>query len=375
MAYTRVCVITSVHHAFDIRIFHKECQALAQAGYDVTLIAQHDRNEVVNGIKIIPLPRLRNRIERMTKTAFLAYLKAIEVDADIYHYHDPELLAIGCLLKLGGKKIIYDMHENLPKQILNKNWVNPKLRRILSLLVRSAERFLLIGTTVIFAEHSYQKDYPWINNYEILLNMPLAGQLLSFKYSAPEKPNATIGYIGGVSTERGSFTTIEALKIIKDSGINPRFECVGPIIENHKNDLMKKCEEYNLHQVVFHGELMPPEGWRVIAKCNVGLALLHPIPNYYESYPTKIFEYMAMGIPVVASSFPLYRQVIESNHCGLCVDPLDPKAIAGAVSWILEHPTESEAMGRCGRKAVEQIYNWNVESKKLISLYDKLSVG
>lgn len=368
----KLCILTTVHPPFDVRIFHKEAKSLVKAGYDVTLIAQHEREETIDGVKIINLQKLSNRIARMTYTTWSAYKKARASNADLYHFHDPELMPMGVLLKLSGKKIIYDMHENLPKQIKNKHWINPKLRQLLSFLVYGMERILLRGTPVIFAEHSYCKDYPWVKNFETILNLPLANQLLGLGNSSILVDDFSIGYMGGVSNARGSLTTIEALKILQDGGMAPRFECVGPMSDTHSNAILKKCDEYNLNNVTLHGYLPAAKGWQVVGKCCVGLALLHPIPNYYESYPTKIFEYMAMGLPVIASNFPLYRSIIEENNCGMCVNPLDPKAIAAAIEWLIKHPSEAKMMGQRGRKAVEQIYNWDVESAKLVNFYKKL---
>lgn len=370
----KVCILTSVHPPFDVRIFHKESTALVKEGYDVTLIAQHDKEEVFDGVKILNLQKPENRFERMTKTVWSAYRKALKIDADIYHLQDPELIPLGFLMKLHGKKIIYDMHENLPRQIENKQWINRHLRHLLSIAVKGTERMLMHGMPVIFAEYSYRKDYPWVKIFETILNMPLSNRLRDLKCDTSARNDFAIGYMGVVSNARGSLTTTEALKILKDIGITPRFECVGPIDESHKQVLLKMCEEYNLPNVTFHGYLPAEKGWPVIGRCSVGLALLHPIPNYYESYPTKIFEYMAMGIPVIASNFPLYRSIIEENNCGICVDPLDPKAIAAAVQWIMQHPSEARRMGQKGRNAVEQIYNWDVEAVKLISFYKKLLV-
>lgn len=368
----KICILTSVHIPFDVRIFFKEAKSLANAGYDVTLIAQHDNDEVVDGIKIISLRLPRNRIERMTKTAWSVFWKALKVDADIYHLHDPELMPIGLILKSLGKKIIYDMHENLPKQIKNKHWINPRLRQFLSMAVYWSERVSLKGIPVIFAEHSYRKDYPWVKEFETILNMPLVNQLLCIEPDASALHGFSIGYLGRVGLERGSIMIIEALKILKDRGITPRYDCIGPITESHKHDILKRCEQYRLTDVAIHGYMPAYKGWEIIKRCNVGLALLHPIPNYIESYPTKIFEYMALGIPVVASDFPLYREVVEGNDCGLCVDPLQPESIAEAIGRLVMNPEVARRMGENGRQAVMDKYNWSVEEKKLCEFYKKL---
>ncbi len=161
----RICILTSMHPVFDSRIFHKEAKTLNKAGYDVALIAQNDKEEVVDGIRIVPLSKPRNRFERTTKMVWTVYWKALKIDAEIYHFHDPELISVGLLLKLYGGKVIYDMYENVPKQIKNKGWMKLSLRNYVAKLISLAERILLINIPVIFAEASYHKDYLWVKNY------------------------------------------------------------------------------------------------------------------------------------------------------------------------------------------------------------------
>jgi glycosyltransferase involved in cell wall biosynthesis len=104
-----------------------------------------------------------------------------------------------------------------------------------------------------------------------------------------------------------------------------------------------------------------------------GIVTFHPLPNHLDSHPTKMFEYMSSGIPVIASDFPLWRDIIEGNQCGICVDPLDPKAIAAAIDYVVTHPQAAKAMGENGRRAVLQKYNWTVQANRLIDFYGAIS--
>jgi glycosyltransferase involved in cell wall biosynthesis len=128
-------------------------------------------------------------------------------------------------------------------------------------------------------------------------------------------------------------------------------------------------------RVQIPGPIPHEEVFDVLVRSHIGLAVLHPDPNYVDSLPTKLFEYMAAGLPVVASNFPLWKEIVEGNRCGITVDPLDSKAIAQAIEYLLTHPEEALQMGENGRRAVEEKYNWEAESKKLLGVYSKLLGG
>jgi glycosyltransferase involved in cell wall biosynthesis len=363
--------MTSVHPPFDVRIFHKQCRSLVQAGYDVTLIVPHDKDECIDGVKIVAVSKSGNRKERFLKTGRAVYRAALAVKADIYHIHDPELLPYAQLLRLRGKKVIYDMHENLPRAILTKDWISPGKRRLLAWLVHTAERFLLAGLAVVFAETSYKKDYRWVNNGTDVLNMPDIDYLLKLNHT--KKGDAfSIGYVGGVTPTRGSITMLEAVALLQSEGIDCSFHCIGPAEPQHNAELISLIERLSLKKTYLYGYMPPQQAWDIISKCQVGMAVLKPIPNYYESYPTKMFEYMALGIPVITSNFPLYQEVIEGYNCGLCVDPESPQAIANAVSYLCNHPQDAKKMGENGRIAVTKEYNWQREEGHLLKLYDQL---
>ncbi len=367
---TKVCHLTSVHPPFDTRIFYKECQTLAQAGYEVVLVTPHDGDEVVDGVRIRAVPKPGSRPERMTKTVWQVYWVAVAEDAQLYHFHDPELLPVGMFLRLCGKQVIYDMHENLPKAILTKPWISAKLRPVVASMVRFIERILMHGMPVVYAEKSYAKDYKWVKSAVTVLNMSIVSNL--FAIDGDKYPKPTVGYLGGVTLQRGSLVCLEALRILKERGYSVGWECIGPVTDDHRAELMHLNNCYGLENVYFRGYMRPTDGWRYIARCHIGLAVLKPIPNYIESYPTKMFEYMAIGLPVVVSNFPLYRDIVEREQCGICVDPESPKDIADAIEWLLAHPEEAEAMGKRGQEAVRNFYNWDNEARVLLNFYERL---
>lgn len=111
----KICIITTVHSPFDVRIFHKEAKSLVKFGYDVPLIAQNNRNEVVDRIKIIALPKPKNRSMRILGLTWRVFYLALHQHTDVYHFHDPEIIILGIILKILGKKIVYNVHEDYEK--------------------------------------------------------------------------------------------------------------------------------------------------------------------------------------------------------------------------------------------------------------------
>ncbi|MCE5303110.1 MAG: glycosyltransferase family 4 protein [Planctomycetaceae bacterium] len=359
----------SSHEATDNRVFHKECRSLVDAGYDVTLIAPATADETVGGVHIQSIPPSANRFLRMTQTVWRVYRLALRQDADIYHFHDPELLPVGMLLKWRGKLVVYDVHEDVPRQILNKYWLPAWSRGILA---KAVERFelwvtkrldaMVCATPTIAKRFCPQKaitvyNYPWIDVKSSASPVPYA-----------DRP-AKVAYVGGIAPMRGIHEMMEAMALLPKS-LDTRLIAGGPFFPPELK------EELSVHpgcdRTDFVGELTRQEVVNLLAECRIGLVTLHPIPNYLDALPVKLFEYMSAGIPVIASDFPLWRQIVESAQCGLLVDPLNPQAIADAIQWLLEHPDEAAQMGQCGREAVVARYDWRWEAKKLDSLYQRL---
>lgn len=364
----KVCMLSSVHPSDDIRIFHKEAVSLAEAGYDVSCIAKHEGGESVKGVRMIPLIKPANRLERMFKTARELWKKAVQEDADIYHFHDPELIPVGLMLKWKGKKVIYDVHEDVPRQILSKQWIARPLRAVTAWLVEklehyAARRFDAVVTATSFIEKRYAvyagriitvNNYPLLHEFDTLL---------------PRKPEPdAVCYIGGVSRERGILEMVDAI-----GRTEARLWIAGPVRSSRDREEAGKKKGWS--QVQELGLLSRDEVVALLARSSAGLVVEHPIINYLDSLPIKLFEYMAAGVPVVASDFPVWREIVAGAECGLCVDPLDDGKIAEAIVWLLEHPEDAATMGKNGQQAILSKYNWDTQCSKLLSLYEVLSKG
>ncbi|HHY53746.1 MAG TPA: glycosyltransferase family 4 protein [Clostridiales bacterium] len=364
MSY-KVCHLTTVHRPFDVRIFHKECKSLLQAGYDVTLIAQHEKDEVIDGIKIKALPKIENRVKRILNLPWIALRKALEENADVYHFHDPELIPIGLVLKVKGKKVIYDIHEDVPRQILGKPYLNKLSASIVSCLFERFEDFSVrFFDALIVATPCIASRFLRLNNCTVNVNnYPLLDELAG--PSNWEKRTNAIAYIGGISKTRGVVELVKALEYI-----DTVLHLAGNFDDQQLEEKLKSLPGWR--KVIYYGYIDRTRVCDILHRVKVGVVTLHPTLNYFEGLPIKLFEYMSAGIPVVASNFPLWKEIVEGNNCGICVDPLKPKEIADAIRYLLEHSEEAKEMGENGRKAVEEKYNWETESKKLLQVYREL---
>jgi len=358
--------MTSVHPLNDTRIFIKECKTLYRAGFDVTLIVQHTQDEVIEGIKILSIPYPRNRKQRIIRTPQLIYQRALKLDADIYHFHDPELCIVGLWLKKRGKKVIYDVHEDLPRQILTKDWIPTSTRAIISSAAETIEEYTarrldgIICATPHITQRFQRLNHKVINinNYPILQELFIPQTTWSDKESS-------VCFIGGIHKLRGIDQMIDAIE-----KTDATLLLAGLFDSASERD--QSMHKAGWHKVQELGQVNREQVRTILGKSIAGLVLYHAAPNHINAQPNKMFEYMSAGVPVIASDFPLWKEIVEDNQCGICVNPLNVQAIADSIKWMVTHLSEAEQMGKNGRTAVEQLYNWENESEKLIQLYKTL---
>jgi len=364
----KICILSSAHAAFDVRIFYKQAKTLARAGYDVTLIAQHGENETIDAIKIIALPGSRNRLERIFFTTWWIFIKALREKSDIYHFHDPDLLHVGMLLKyLTKAKVIYDVHEDYPKAILTKNWLLSIARKPVSHIFNFVEKLsscwldYIIAATDNIAKGFKNGKITIIRNYPILKSIQSKSK---FDFERP-----TLIYEGGLAEERGISQIVQAMEYVSPSR-NIKLILCGKFFPESYQKKVRKLRGFD--KVEYLGWIEPEEVWLKINQATFGIVCFLPKENHIKAMPNKLFEYMAAGLPVIASNFPLWKEIVEGNKCGLTVNPIEPIEIAKAVEYLIEHPQEARKMGENGRKAVLEKYNWENESKKLLKVYEKL---
>lgn len=365
----RICHITTVHPSDDVRIFHKECKALRDAGYEVIFIANDikiDEGEC-EGIQIRQIGvTVSSRVQRILKVPRAAYQQALKVDAELYHFHDPEFLPFAKKLIKRGKKVIYDAHEDLPRQLLSKHWIPSLLRKGLSRLVehyedRTSEKLTAVvaATDHIRERFSKSNERSWsIKNYPILSESSVTS-------SDTAEMGEKVCYIGSITRVRGVAELVRALPMTE-----ARMDLAGDFPEVKFREELKEMKGWEqVNELGF----LDREGIRnVLAGARAGLVTLHPIINYVHALPVKLFEYMEAGLPVIASDFPVLVEIIEEEECGMTVDPKDPRQIAEAIQYLLHNTEEAARMGSNGKRAVQKKFNWAKQAERLREIYHEL---
>ena len=363
--------LTSNHPRYDTRIFVKECNSLAKvSNYKVNLIvADNLGNEFINNINIIDVGKLEGRFNRIFKTTKEILNKAIEINSNIYHIHDAELIYVGIKLKKLGRIVVFDAHEDIPNEILAKPYINKYIKLVLSKIFNIYEMYSLKKFDYIITATSYIKNkFSTVNKSIDINNYPLIEELSSDVEWKDRKDQ--VCYIGVIAKTRGNLENVEAMTFVNS---NIKFKLAGII---HQKSFEKELKENNgWKKVDFVGKLSRNEVKELLAESKVGLVTLYPLISYKDALPVKMFEYMVAGIPVIISNIPLWKEIIEGNKCGVCVNPYNSKEIAEKITYLFNNQEEAKQMGLNGKKAVLEKYNWMIEEKKLFIIYRELIDG
>ena len=363
----RICHMTSAHESNDDRIFLKECASLAKAGYDTYLVARGESREE-KGVHVVGLGEApAGRLKRMTTFADKVYRKALEIDADIYHLHDPELLPWGVRLKKHGKKVIFDSHENYPAQILEKKYLPGPIRKILSEVFRKYETHAVKEFDLVIVPCTFDGENIFegrTKKTSLIANYPQIEDFYNTYVPSVQK-EFDVCYCGGLTYQRGIFHLIKAA-----GKAEKRLLLAGKFMGAEFEDKVRSLPEFKYVEYV--GSVPNSEIPSLVQASRIGANTLLNMGQYHhmDTFGVKVYEYMSLAVPVLMPDYPYARAMMEKYEFGLCVDPENPENIADAILHLLSHPGEARQMGLNGRKAVEQEFNWSTQEKKLLELYE-----
>jgi glycosyltransferase involved in cell wall biosynthesis len=378
--FKSIAVVTSVHPALDQRVFYKEAVTLANSGYLVTLIAQNGSDEdLINeetskrGISYRPLRRATRRFDRVWIWLDIwHHLKALK--CDVWHFHDPELLPILIIFRvlIGRRvKLVYDLHEDTPQDILSKYWINPRLRQLISSIAALVERkcssYCAVVITVVDtiktrieaggAHVVVIRNYPDLSKFSAEIR---EGRLA-------DGVHLHVIYVGVISKSRGLLEMVEAMSELVIEPIT--LTLVG---NQSPPDVISSSIEVLPKNIEYIGPVPYDQVPILLRTYDVGLACIHPTPSYIDALPVKVLEYMAAGLAVVCSNFSMLKSIVEETHSGICVDPTDSKQIAASLRQMLTDTCMLNSQRKSARETAMRNYSWESEATKLLEVYRTL---
>lgn len=377
----RICFLSSMHPAFDKRVFDKEAMSVVRAGYLVThLCYGPEEPQIRDGIVIDIEPRRKGLVARAASLVQL-YRRAKAIDADIYHCNEVDSWLVGVFLKLiRRKKIIFDVHEHYPANFAEIHFARP-LRPLVRFLVRGFMRALTPFTDhLIFAKRSVAPDFPGAKNKHTFVFNNISTE---HKDVAPEGTEEGIralydGKITAVHTglynrARGWPQLLKAMSLMRNSQMEVLY--LGTLNDGSEDDFKAAVRKYGLEERVHCLGWKPfKEAYQHVVNCQIGLLTFQPVrTNYFFAYPHKLFDYMLAGMPVIAPEFAWeVKEIVKEAECGLLVDTADPGALAAALDSLIDDTGQARRMGANGRRAVLEKHNWENEAEKLLETYRAL---
>lgn len=334
-----------------------------------------ERDEVADGVRILSVPVPRNGRERLTTTTRLVVRRALAASrsakATVFHIHDAEMLPLALGLAARGRTVVYDAHENTPRQMLHQAWIPRPLRRpagwsyaALEAIAGRAFAGIIAAVPVIAARFPKEKTV-------LIRNFPILGADRDGVQPLSQR-EPILAYVGAVTRARGAAEMIGAVgRMTRDT--RAQLEIAGSAFPAALPDELAQLD--GSARTSWLGRLGRAEVDALLDRARVGLAVLHDTPQYRDAYPTKLFEYMAAGVPAVVSDFPLWREMVEGAGCGLLVDPLNVDAIAAACTAILQDAELAQRLGDAGKRAARDRFNWALEGDRLLAFYDAVRGG
>lgn len=364
----RILLLSTVHSASDPRIARKIAPGLAPHFEVFVALSVHkkDDRKFPKNRSSIHLPYFRQLLWRLLFVHPVVLWKFLFIRPRIVHIFVAELLPLAFIFRWLGADVVYEVQENLYKKLplksYNRGWLFERLFRYFDHRARRVFKFVFTEDAYLNEYRNLQKPYAIVHNFA-------ASEWLSRPFPVPDLHQPTFFYAGVISFERAFDTMMRALAIVKRRYPTVRLHLFGhlriprKIVEEHPDYRAIK------DRLIFHGYVPQEEAFGYVHEALAGIALLKPVGDYADSYPTKLFDYMALGLPVITSDLPLLKAVVEPAQCGFCVSPYDAEALAAVLLSCIEQHESLRTMGENGRKAIKSMYNWEKEAEKLVELY------
>lgn len=364
-------MIAPIHPYDDVRIFEKEAKTLSAHGYQVHLIARADKAGVIDGITVVPVVAPFPGLLRFLN-APLIVVQALWHQGAVYHLHNPDTIPVALALRLFGRRVVYDTHEDFAQRILIRDWIPRFLRPALATAVVAGERLIAkVGDAIIVTQTDLRGRYGaksvFLDNPPVLKS-DAVDKAREFAAGLPVPDRLTLVYVGGLNEAKGLREMVDLAAAVNE--IRPcRLRLIGPLAKTDR----EYAESLPGWRYVDYLGRMPQ--WQALAhviNSHLGLVLARDVGDQAKSNTNKLFEYMAFATPFVASDFAHWRDSVGASECGLFCDPGDARGMARAIVDLFDRPDRLRAMGEAGRRFVEDGYNWEKTSERLVELYRRI---
>lgn len=365
MTLARVCHVSTVHNPRDGRIFRKECASLAKRGADVWFIGAQDGDEIVDGVHVVGIGKATNRIDRLTRRQAKVWKALDRVNPDLVHIHDPELIPLVLAWKtLRGRAGVFDAHEDLVGQIDSKAYlserVRPLARAVAKTLVTLADKCFdgIIAVTPAVSKGFTHRNRQLVHNYPLLSSFYLPIDV--------DKVPDRVVYVGMLS---GGRQTDKMFDLADHLGGKATLVIAGKP-DPEVAHLFDELDKYP--NVDYRGTIPGDQVPDLLGSAVAGLMFMRPDKNHLDALPTKVFEYMAAGIPFIASNLPALVESLEKWDCGVFVDTSeDVTAAAEAAKELLADPERCKRLGENGRRAIAEEFNFEADVDALVTVEER----
>lgn len=364
--------MTSVHQRYDGRILKKECVSLARNGYDVTLIvADNKDDEIYNGVKITSIKFIpRNRFDRILHAKKKIFAKALSLDAHIYHFHDPELIPVGLALLKKGKKVIYDSHEDYPKDIrYKKAWLPLIGRWLISHTFALYEKYAseCFSAIISVTPQIVDRFLKFNQNTFLITNYPLFVPEEDLNVTSKKQSEKILACFAGIV----DFPWVQDNFILAIQNTDIEYLIAGSLGKASSLERLESLDTNN--QIKYVGVIPQEKVWNIYKKASIGVAIAGYDPTEFNKEGSigvnKLFEYMMFGLPVICTDFTLWKAVIDKWKCGFAINPNNIESLHNLAEYICKNPNILIEMGKRARQAAIAEYNWPTQESVLLSVY------
>lgn len=363
----RICVITTTHPAEDNRIYLREIESLLTK-YEVKYVTTNKIKEKKKNLTVIPLGSYQKGVLRRIGRAVSAYNAAKKSDADVIHFHEFDFLFWAFFLKLfHKKKIIYDVHEDYPSLALEREYIPVFLRSFFSFLIRFEESLFgrYFSGIITVTEELRKRMVHHNKNTVVVANYPAKKYFEKYnpkKYSS--KKNFVIAHLGNLYRARGAEVIAGGIGNTKNTSLLVIGDIYPPSL---REELMASYPG----KLKTTGNKNYKEALKLASECDLGIIGYLPYDNQITCSPNKLFEYMGLSLPVIASDLPVFLEILNKTKSGVTYESQNSESLSGK---ILEMTKDPDKLLEYSKKSKESfaLYNWESEEIKLLEFYEKI---